>query len=50
MTSKRELWTLPGKGFSGSYIVLPETSGEKIPKDALGICTDYAIKYRSMFK
>ena len=50
MTSKRELWALPGKGFDGSYIVLPENTGEKILKGTLGICTDYATKYRSMFK
>jgi len=50
MTSKRELWALPGKGFAGSYIVLPETTGENIPNGALGICTDYAIKYRNMFR
>ena len=30
MTSKRELWALPGKGFKGSYIVLPENSKELI--------------------
>jgi len=49
MTSKGELWALPGKGFSGSYIVLPENTGEKIPKGALGICTDYAIEYRKKY-
>ena len=50
ITSKRELWALPCKGFDCSYIVLPENTGEKILKGTLGICTDYAIKYRSMFK
>jgi len=50
MTSKGELWALPGKGFSGSYIVLPERYGDIVPKGALGICTDYAIKYKDMYK
>ena len=50
MTSKGELWAMPGKGFSGSYIVLPENTKEIIPKDAMGICTDYAIKYRDMYR
>tara|TARA_B100001564_G_C20571552_1_gene638600 strand:- start:209 stop:646 length:438 start_codon:yes stop_codon:yes gene_type:complete len=49
MTSKGELWALPGKGFKGSYIVLPENSKELIPEGALGICTDYAIKYRKKY-
>lgn len=50
MTSKGELWALPGKGFPSSYIVLPENTGEEIPEDCMGICTDYAIKYRDMYK
>ena len=50
MTSKGELWALPGKGFAGSYIVLPERYGNEVPKGALGICTDYAIKYKDMYK
>jgi len=50
MTSKGELWALPGKGFSGSYIVLPERYGDIVPAGALGICTDYAIKYKDMYK
>ena len=50
MTSKGDLWALPGKGFPGSYIVLPENTKELIPEDAMGICTDYAIKYRDMYK
>jgi len=50
MTSKGDLWALPGKGFSGSYIVLPENTGEEIPEGAMGICSDYAIKYRDMYK
>jgi len=49
MTSKGELWALPGKGFDGSYIVLPENTGEEIPKGALGICTDYAILYKERY-
>ena len=50
MTSKGELWALPGKGFAGSYIVLPERYGNEVPEGALGICTDYAIKYKDMYK
>ena len=50
MTSKGELWALPGKGFRGSYIVLPERYGDIVPEGALGICTDYAIKYKDMYK
>lgn len=50
MTSKGELWALPGKGFDGSYIVLPEKTGEIIPEGTLGICTDYAIKYKEIYK
>ena len=50
MTSKGELWAEPGKGFAGSYIVLPEKTGEIIPKGALGICTDYAIRYKEIYK
>mgnify|MGYP003314613080 FL=1 len=48
MTSKGELWALPGKGFAGSYIVLPERYGNEVPEGALGICTDYAIKYNCL--
>ena len=49
MTSRQELWALPGKGFSGSYIVLPENSKELIPDGALGICTDYALLYKEKY-
>ena len=50
MTSKGELWALPGKGFPGSYIILPERYGDIVPKGAMGICTDYAIKYKDKYK
>ncbi len=50
MTSKGELWALPGKGFAGSYIVLPERYGDIVPNGALGICTDYPIKFKELYK
>ena len=50
MTSKGELWALPGKGFPGSYIILPERYGDIVPKGAMGICKDYAIKYKDKYK
>ena len=49
MTSKNELWALPGKGFAGSYIILPERYGYEVPEGALGVCTDYSLKYKEMY-
>ena len=51
LTSKGHMWSFPGKAYAGSYAVLPEiTQDVPLPQDIAGICTDYALYYRSIYE
>lgn len=48
-TSRREIWTYPGEILTGQSIaVMPEMASytDEELKGALGICSDYIIKYK----
>ena len=45
ITSKQNIWTYPGKNLTKiSICVMPERTNQ-IPKNCLGVCTDYPKKY-----
>jgi hypothetical protein len=50
LTSKKRIWNFPGKKVTDiSICVMPENSNNTIINDCYGICTDYPIKYKTLF-
>lgn len=51
LTSQKYMWAHPTKRIDGAICVLPELYPERaVPKNAFGICTDYAINYRKEYE
>lgn len=50
LTSKGFIWAYPGKQpIKNSIAVLPEIYDDPV-EDCFGVCTDYSIKYRDLYK
>ena len=52
LTSRNFIWTYPGKQLThNSIVVLPENNNDNsltmLPKDILGICSDYIVNYKT---
>jgi len=45
LTSQGYIWAYPGVKCSNGIAVMPELNKNFLPKDVLGICSDYIINY-----